>query len=90
MYGLCIYMSYYFLTFIEQHIYPSSKESYRQITAKAKNNGESEKRDNINTWVSLVHLVFFLFFFCSKHLQKINVETYNHEVRISYHTWEKK
>ena len=29
-------------------------------------------------------------FFYSRHFHKINVKTYNHQVRINYHTWEVK
>ena len=31
-----------------------------------------------------------IIFFYSRHFHKINVKTYNHQVRINYHTWEVK
>ena len=35
---------------------------------------------------NMVNNLFFSFFFNSKHLHKINVKTYNYQVRINYHT----
>ena len=53
-YRLYIYMGYYFWTFIEQHVYLSSKKEL--YPEKMIQNVGRKKRGNINTWISWVHL----------------------------------
>ena len=57
--------------------------------------GKHEKRRNSQAKpTKLKEIVIgkqkFFFFLNSKHLHKINVKTYHHQVRINYHTWEVK